>query len=50
MEKNKIKCISIVDDVSGSIIKKQVNYLPSYGHLKFDLLQNIVDNPDYKSW
>ncbi len=48
VKENKIKCISISDDISGPVIKKEVYYLPSYGHLKFDLLQNIVDNPDYK--
>ena len=27
---------------------KEVNYIHSFGHLRYDLLKNIVDNPDYK--
>lgn len=30
------------------VIKKEVHYIPSFGHLRYDLLQNIVDNPEYK--
>jgi AAA15 family ATPase/GTPase len=30
------------------VIKKEVQYIPSFGHLRYDLLQNIVDNPEYK--
>ena len=29
-------------------IKKEVNYIPSFGHMRYDLLQNIVDDLDYK--
>ena len=34
--------------IPGPIIKKEVHYIPSFGHLRYDLLQNIVDNPEYK--
>ena len=27
---------------------KELNYISSFGHLRFDLLKNIVDNPEYK--
>lgn len=42
-------CITSLDNaVTGSVAKKEVHYIPSFGHLRFDLLQNIVDNPEYK--
>ena len=31
------------------MVKKEVQYIPSFGHLRYDLLQNIVDNPEYKN-
>ena len=41
--------ISSIDNVLPVItIKKAVQYLPSFGHLRYDLLQNIVENPEYK--
>ena len=33
----------------GPVVKKEVQYIPSFGHLRYDLLQNIVDNPEYKN-
>ena len=42
-------CITSLDKSAvGPIIKKEVHYIPSFGHLRYDLLQNIVDNPEYK--
>ena len=32
----------------GSVTKREVQYISSFGHLRYDLLQNIVDNPEYK--
>ena len=46
--KSDIKCTSMDNGLFGSIEKKEVYYLSSFGHLRYDLLQNIVDNPDYK--
>ena len=43
-----IRCTSLEDRVPGLIGKKEVQYIPSFGHLRYDLLQNIVDNPEYK--
>lgn len=43
-----VRCTSLDNVVSGPIVKKEVNYIPSFGHLRYDLLQNIVDNPEYK--
>ena len=39
---------SLEDRISTLILKKEVHYIPSFGHLRFDLLQNIVENPEYK--
>ncbi|MBP3507526.1 MAG: AAA family ATPase [Lachnospiraceae bacterium] len=43
-----IRCTSLDKVIPGPIVKKEVHYIPSFGHLRFDLLQNIVDNPEYK--
>ena len=32
----------------GPVTKREVQYISSFGHLRYDLLQNIVDNPEYK--
>lgn len=44
----KIHCTSLDKVIPGPIVKKEVQYIPSFGHLRYDLLQNIVDNPEYK--
>lgn len=46
-EKN-IRCTSLDNAIPGPIVKKEVYYISSFGHLRYDLLQNIVDNPEYK--
>ncbi len=43
-----IRCTSLDNVIPGPITKKEVHYIPSFGHLRYDLLQNIVDNPEYK--
>ena len=43
-----IRCTSLDNGIPGPIVKKQVHYISSFGHLRYDLLQNIVDNPEYK--
>jgi AAA15 family ATPase/GTPase len=43
-----INLSSITNVLPGITIKKAVQYVHSFGHLKFDLLQNIVENPEYK--
>ena len=43
-----IRCTSLDTVIPGLIVKKEVHYIPSFGHLRYDLLQNIVDNPEYK--
>lgn len=43
-----IRCTSLDNVVPGPIVKKEVHYISSFGHLRYDLLQNIVDNPEYK--
>ena len=38
-----------LDNVSvGPVSKKEVQYIPSFGHLRYDLLKNFVDTPEYK--
>ena len=44
----KLSCTSLDTGVPGPIVKKEVYYISSFGHLRYDLLQNIVDNPEYK--
>ena len=44
----KIRLTSLDTSISGPVFKKEVQYIPSFGHLRYDLLQNIVDNPEYK--
>ena len=34
--------------IPGLVVKKEVYYIPSFGHLRYDLLKNIVGNPEYK--
>ena len=46
--KKDIRCTSLDNGIPGPIAKKEVHYIPSFGHLRYDLLQNIVDNPEYK--
>ena len=43
-----IRCTSLDNVIPGPIVKKEVHYIPSFGHLRYDLLQNIVENPEYK--
>ena len=43
-----IRCTSLDNVIPGPIVKKEVHYIPSFGHLRYDLLKNIVDNPEYK--
>lgn len=43
-----IRFTSLDNAIAGPVTKKEVHYIPSFGHLRFDLLQNIVDNPEYK--
>ena len=31
-----IRCISLDNEIPGSIIKKEVHYIPSFGHLRYD--------------
>lgn len=40
----KIRLTSLDTSISGPVFKKEVQYIPSFGHLRYDLLQNIVDN------
>lgn len=41
-----ICCTSLDNGIARSIEEKEVHYIPSFGHLCYDLLQNIVDNPE----
>lgn len=42
-------CFTSLDNLTSSLaFEKKIQYIPSFGHLRFDLLQNIVDNPEYK--
>jgi len=43
-----IRCTSMDNGLPGVALKKEVQYIPSFGHMRYDLLQNIVDNPEYK--
>lgn len=44
----KISCTSLDNGAQGPLAKKEVYYISSFGHLRYDLLQNIVGNPEYK--
>lgn len=48
MVEKDIRFTSLDNVITGSVTRKEVHYIPSFGHLRFDLLQNIVDNPEYK--
>lgn len=43
-----IRCTSLDNGIPGPMTENEVHYIPSFGHLRYDLLQNIVDNPEYK--
>lgn len=43
-----IRITSMDTGLPGATLKKEVQYIPSFGHMRYDLLQNIVDNPEYK--
>ncbi len=43
-----ITIASIDNGLPGITLNKAVQYIPSFGHLRYDLLQNIVESPDYK--
>lgn len=43
-----ICCTSLDNRIPGLVMKKEVHYLPPSGHLRYDLLQNIVEVPGYK--
>lgn len=45
---SKINITSIDGTIPGISLRKLVQYVPSFGHLRYDLLQNIVENPEYK--
>jgi len=49
IEKNTVEFTSLDNISAKPVLKKEVNYIPSFGHLRFDLLQNIVSNTEYKS-
>lgn len=44
----KICCTSLDHTVSGLLSRRGINYVSSFGHLRYDLLKNIVDNTVYK--
>ncbi|MDI9241307.1 AAA family ATPase [Fusibacillus kribbianus] len=43
-----IRCTSLDNGIPGTIVKREVHYIPSFGHLRYDLLRNIVENQEYK--
>lgn len=43
-----IRFTSLDNVLSGLTSKREVHYIPSFGHLRYDLLQNIVENQEYK--
>ncbi len=43
-----IRCTSLDGGFPGISLKKEIQYIPSFGHLRYDLLQNIVENSEYK--
>lgn len=46
--KKVIHCTSLDRVIPGPIVKREVHYIPSFGHLRYDLLQNIVASTEYK--
>lgn len=47
IEKN-VRFTSLDNTMVGPVTKREVQYISSFGHLRYDLLQNIVDNPEYR--
>ena len=47
--KKEIHCTSLDNVNPGPVVKKEVHYIPSFGHLRYDLLKNIVANTEYKA-
>lgn len=45
---NNIRCTSLDTGGIGGVAKKEVHYVSPFGHLRYDLLQNIVENQEYK--
>ncbi|SCH11416.1 recombination protein F [uncultured Clostridium sp.] len=43
-----IRLTSLDGTIPGPVAKKEVQYISSFGHLRYDLLKNIVDNAEYK--
>lgn len=45
-----VRCTSLDNGMGVSLVKvkKEVHYISSFGHLRYDLLKNIVDNTEYK--
>ena len=43
-----VRCTALDRIISSFDSKKEVQYLPSFGHMRSDLLQNIVNNLEYK--
>lgn len=43
-----IRFTSLDNVLSGLTSKREVHYIPSFGHLRYDLLKNIVENQEYK--
>jgi AAA15 family ATPase/GTPase len=48
VSQQEIRCTSLDTGFPGVSLKKEIQYIPSFGHLRYDLLQNIVENPEYK--
>ena len=46
--KKEVRCTSLDSGLPGTVIQKEIQYISSFGHLRYDLLQNIVDHPEYK--
>ena len=44
----RIRLTSLDSTILGPMVKKEVQYISSFGHLRYDLLKNIVDNAEYK--
>ncbi|MBE5908833.1 MAG: DUF2813 domain-containing protein [Lachnospiraceae bacterium] len=48
IEERDVSITSLDRRIIGPLEKKEINYISSFGHLRYDLLQNIVENLEYK--
>ncbi|MBQ7077993.1 MAG: AAA family ATPase [Lachnospiraceae bacterium] len=48
ISQQEVRSTSLDSGLPGASLKKEILYISAFGHLRYDLLQNIVGNPEYK--